>query len=296
MTIQLTAPPTGVAKVSDNVRHALTVDVEDWPQSTLDHSLPITERAVVNTQRMLELFSECGVKGTFFILGLLAEKFPNVVRQISAEGHEIASHGYSHKPVFEIGRQEFTAELDRSRKLLEDLCGVEVCGYRAPDFSITSDSLWALDLLAENGMTYDSSIVPVRMRRYGIDGFPRQIHRLKNGLVEAPLSTTTILGRRTPVAGGGYLRLYPYRMTSRAVQQNQAAGIPTIVYLHPYELDPAEVNELPQSVPLKTRITQGLNRHRVAPRLRRLFAEFHFAPLSSLLTDVAATGSTACSA
>lgn len=267
------------------LQHALTVDVEDWPQSSVDHALPITERAVTNTRRMLELFRECQVRGTFFVLGLLAEKFPHVVQEIAAEGHEVGTHGYSHKPVFQIGPDAFADELIRSKGLLEDITGSEVSGYRAPDFSITEESLWALDILAEHGMSYDSSIMPVKMSRYGIDGFPRRIHRLPNGLTEVPLSTVSIAGRQRPVAGGGYLRLYPLPMTVRAIHRLQSAGQPAIVYLHPYELDETEVREIQPRVSLRTRFTQGLNRRLVAQRLRRLFEEFRFAPLNEVIKD-----------
>ncbi len=266
-------------------QHALTVDVEDWPQSTLDHALPITKRAVTNTRRMLELFERCGVCGTFFVLGRLARKFPDIVREIADAGHEIGSHGYSHKPVFKIGPQEFTQELDYSVKLLEDITGQRVCGYRAPDFSITEDSLWALDILADRGLVYDSSVMPVKMRRYGIDRFPREIHQRDNGLIEVPLSTISLAGSRWPVAGGGYLRLYPYSITARAVRHLQAEGIPAIVYLHPYELDPAEPNEVLFPVTRRTRLTQGMGRRHIESRLTRLFEEFRFAPLSEVIPN-----------
>ena len=267
------------------LQHALTVDVEDWPQSSLDHSLPITERSVANTRRMLDLFGDCDVKGTFFILGLLAEKFPEVVRDIAAAGHEIGSHGCSHKAVFAIGPEAFADELNRSCKLLEDITGSAVRGYRAPDFSITNESLWALDILADQGLEYDSSIMPVKMKRYGIDGYQRSIHRLPNGLIEVPLSTTNVLGRRTPVAGGGYLRLFPHRVTAHAVRQLESEGTPAIVYLHPYELDAEEVHEIRPRVPARTRLTQGLNRKRIANRLRKLFQEFDFGPLSEVIPN-----------
>jgi len=263
--------------------HALTVDVEDWPQSTLDHALPITERAVANTRRMLELFDRHGVRGTFFVLGRLAKKFPHVVEEIAAAGHEIASHGYSHKPVWKIGPQTFSDELEHSVKLLEDISGCRVAGYRAPDFSIDRDSLWALDILAEFGITYDSSIMPVKMRRYGIDRFPRHIHRRESGLIEVPLSTTRIAGRRWPIAGGGYLRLYPYRVTARALRRLEAEGLPAVVYLHPYELDADEINEIGFPIKARTRFAQGLGRKHIEARLTRLLTEFRFAPLREVI-------------
>lgn len=281
MTTPLSAPHWAADQAAAApFQHALSVDVEDWPQSTLDHALPITERAVTNTRRMLDLFARYDVRGTFFVLGRLARKFPHIVSEIADAGHEIASHGYSHKPVYSLGPKAFTEELDHSVKLLEDICGCRVTGYRAPDFSITPDSLWALDILAERGMEYDSSIMPVRMRRYGIGGFPRGIQRLPSGLVEVPLSTVSWMGRRWPVAGGGYLRLYPYQVTSHAVRRLEAEGHPAIVYLHPYELDTSELRELDLPIPARTRFTQGAGRKHIASRLARLFSEFRFGRVS----------------
>ncbi|MBX3441628.1 MAG: DUF3473 domain-containing protein [Planctomyces sp.] len=269
------------------IRHAISVDVEDWPQSTLDHDLPITERSVVNTRRLLELFAEHQVRGTFFILGRLAERFPEVVREIAGAGHEIGSHGQSHKAVFHIGPDAFRDELDRSVGLLEDIAGQAVRGYRAPDFSITEESLWALDILAERGLRYDSSIMPVKMRRYGIDDAPRAIHQLPNGLWEVPMSCVPFGGRRWPVAGGGYFRLFPYALTRAAIRRLESERLPAIVYLHPYEVDPAELRELRLPIPFRTRLTQGLNRRHVAPRLRRMFQEFRFGAIADVLDDEA---------
>lgn len=266
--------------------HALTVDVEDWPQSTLDHSLPITDRAVRNTRNLLELFARHEVRGTFFILGLLAEKFHTLVREIAAQGHEIASHGYSHRPVFQIGPKAFRSELHNSVKLLEDITGAPVRGYRAPDFSITDRSLWALDILAEAGIQYDSSVFPVRLRRYGVADAPRRIHRLPNGLVEVPLSTARWGGRRWPLAGGGYFRLYPYALTRLGIRSLEAEGLPAVMYLHPYEIDPSELRQFAGPVPLRLRITQTLGRRRVAPRLHRLLKEFQFAPIREILQSL----------
>jgi polysaccharide deacetylase family protein (PEP-CTERM system associated) len=279
-----------------DIRHALTVDVEDWPQSTLDQSLPITERAVRNTHAMLELFARHDVRGTFFVLGLLAEKYPQVVREIDAAGHEVASHGYSHKAVFQIGPDAFRDELIRSRRQLEDLTGKQVLGYRAPDFSITSASLWALDVLAEQGFVYDSSVFPVKLRRYGIADFPRRIHRLENGLVEVPMSSVLFASRRWPVAGGGYLRLLPVWLTALAMRRLESESQPAIIYLHPYEIDAAELGELKLDIPWKTRLTQGLNRSRVAPRLEYLFRQFHFTTLADLISRDASLATATASA
>lgn len=271
---------------SMKIRHALTVDVEDWPQSTLDLSLPITERAATNTRAMLDLFARHNVRGTFFILGLLADKYPEIVCEIDAAGHEVASHGCSHKAVFQIGPDAFRDELIRSKEQLEDLTGKPIVGYRAPDFSITDQSLWALDILAEQGFLYDSSVFPVRMRRYGIGGFERGIHRLANGLVEVPMSTVLFATRRWPVAGGGYLRLLPAWLTALAMRRLEAERKPAIIYLHPYEIDATELDEIDLDIPWKTKLTQGLNRSRIAPRLEYLFRRFRFDTLANLLANM----------
>jgi polysaccharide deacetylase family protein (PEP-CTERM system associated) len=265
--------------------NAMTIDAEDWPQSTLDFSLPVTERAVRNTRGLLEIFRRNGnqVRATFFVLGLLAERFPQIVREIAADGHEVATHGYSHKPVYGLGPQAFADELARSVRLLEDLSGQRVLGFRAPDFSITADSLWALDILAEQGLLYDSSIFPVRTSRYGIGDALRSAYRLPNGLIELPLSTVRWGGRRWPAAGGGYLRLYPYTVTRWAIQSIQADGFPAVVYLHPYEIDPTELDEIEWPVPARLKLTQGLNRRYIRGRLERLLHDFTFGPACDVL-------------
>jgi polysaccharide deacetylase family protein (PEP-CTERM system associated) len=263
--------------------HALTIDVEDWPQSTLDFSLPITERAVHNTRSLLSILRRYEVRATFFVLGLLAERFPQLVAEIAADGHEIGSHGFSHKPVFAIGPVAFADELARSVGLLEEICGQRVMGYRAPDFSITQESLWALDIIADQGLRYDSSIFPVRTSRYGIPGMTRHAHRLPNGLIELPLSTVRWGRRNWPVAGGGYMRLCPYWLTCWAVKRIQGEGTPAVVYVHPYELDPTELDEIEWPVPTRMRLTQSLNRRFMQARLERLLNDFEFGPVTEVL-------------
>lgn len=272
---------------SSIIRHGVSVDVEDWPQSTLDHDLPITERVVVNTRRLLQLFAEHQVHATFFILGLVQKQYPFLVREIAAAGHEIASHGYSHKPVYTLGPARFREEVRRSVCELEDLVGCRVQGFRAPDFSINRDCLWAFDILADEGLTYDSSIVPIQMPRYGIPGFPQNIHRLACGLWEIPLSVFSWFGRDWMFAGGGYFRLYPYAVTAWGLRQLQCRQQPAIIYLHPYEIDPHEWQCYPR-LPWRLRFTQGLNRSRVEPRLRRIFREFPTTTLQHLVRSPSA--------
>ena len=263
--------------------NALTIDVEDWPQSSLDFSLPVTGRAVRNTRLLLDVLRQHGVRGTFFVLGLLAERFPEIVAEIAAQGHEIGSHGYSHRPVSGIGPAAFADELACSVSLLEAISGQRVLGYRAPDFTITINSTWVFDIIAEQGLRYDSSIFPVRTARYGMPDAPRRAHRLGNGLLELPLSTVRWAGRRWPVAGGGYLRLCPYAVTRWAIRRIQAEGSPAVVYLHPYELDPAELKEIEWPVPVRLRLTQGLNRRYTRAKVERLLRDFRFGTAAEVL-------------
>lgn len=262
---------------------ALTVDVEDWPQSTLDHSLPVTNRAVRSTMRMLDLFDEYGARGTFFVLGLVADRFPALVREIVARGHELGTHGYGHVEVFKLTPAEFETDIRRSLDVLQDAAGVEVVGYRAPDFSVVESSLWALPILRDAGLRYDSSIYPIRGTRYGIPTAPRQPYEVVDGLIELPLATVRLGGRNWPVAGGGYFRLFPYAVTSAALRRIHAEHGVGVVYLHPYEIDATELNEIGWPVPLKLQLTQGTSRGRVEAKLRRLLSELTFAPAREVL-------------
>lgn len=232
-------------------RNALTVDVEDYfhvsgfaDSINRDDWDTIPRRVVANTQRLLQLFSDAGVKATFFVLGWVAEKEPGLVREIAAQGHEVACHGYSHKLVYNQSLDEFRQETIRSKSLLEDITQAPVLGYRAASYSITNRSLWALDVLCAAGFTYDSSIFPIRHDRYGIPGSPDYPYQLKSPdggeLMEFPLSTARILGYRLPVAGGGYFRLYPYLVTRMGLSQINRKNQPFIFYLHPWEIDPGQ--------------------------------------------------------
>lgn len=265
------------------MRNALTVDVEDWPQSTLDRSLPITRRFVRSTVALLALFARYRVRATFFVLGKAAEAFPAIVPLIAAAGHEVASHGYSHQPVWDLTPAEFAADLRRARAIIEPLAGQALVGYRAPDFSIGLRNLWALDVLRDEGFRYDSSIYPIRNPRYGVPGAPLAPYTVVDGLIEFPLATVTLGGTRWPVAGGGYLRLAPYAITRWALRRINAEGRPGIVYLHPYEIDPTELDELPYRIALKLRVTQGLNRHQTRAKLHALLRDFSFVPAREVL-------------
>lgn len=270
-------------------RNILSFDVEDWPQSTLDHGLPITPRVRDNTLRILDLLEPGAVKGTFFVLGLVAERFPDLIRDIDRRGHEVASHGFSHRPVYEMTAERFRADLRASIAAIEGAAGVRILGYRAPDFSIPSPALWALGILAEEGLRYDSSIFPIAGPRYGIrEGFTAPcLVRCRAGasLIEFPLTTTEYLGFRLPAAGGGYFRVWPYAHSRLAIARLNRGGHPATSYFHPYETDPDEFRESAHSIPLSLRLSQGLGRAGMPRRLRRLLSDFTWGPARDRLAD-----------
>jgi polysaccharide deacetylase family protein (PEP-CTERM system associated) len=257
----------------------ISVDVEDWPQSTWDHTLQITARAATNVLRLAKLLERAGVRATMFVLGKFAEAFPAVVRELHSAGHEIASHGYSHVEIFKQSRSQFVDDIRRSKDLLEHIIGERIRGYRAPDFSIVRGTLWALDELGNAGFDYDSSIFPIRHPRYGIPDWPAAPVRVKfrsgREIVEFPIATIYALGRNWPLGGGGYHRLLP-GLLSRRLARRVMRTIPFVFYCHPYELDPTELWELAATLhlPVTTRLHQGLGRSRFARRLEVFLAEF----------------------
>lgn len=270
---------------------ACTVDVEDWVQSSVDFDAEITDRCVENTRRMLALFAEIDVRGTWFVQGLVAARYPAIVKAIADAGHEIACHAHTHRPLFAMTDQQFRDELRASRAAIEAATGVRVVGFRAPDFSIGApcEQLEDVDrrlfaILAAEDFLYDSSVVPARMRRYGVGDAPSGPFRLREGLIEFPLATLWA-GRRWPALGGGYLRLFPWAYHRLALWQAERAKRPAIVYLHPYELDTDEVDSAARvrSIPTRFRLSQHLGRGRtVAGRLRRIARNRRSASLGEL--------------
>jgi polysaccharide deacetylase family protein (PEP-CTERM system associated) len=270
------------------------VDVEDWVQSVWDVDRALTHRFVGNTHRVLELFADRGVCGTFFVLGLAAEKAPSLVREIQEAGHEIQSHGYGHRPYHSMSPVEVRADLIRSKKLLEDITGEAVDGFRAPAFSIGERNLWVLDELVECGYRFDSSIMPARTRRYGMADapwFPSRIRCPSGGaLVEFPPATYR-LWRRLPIGGGGYFRLYPSFVVAWAIRRLNRGGVPATIYMHPYEFAPDEIKELIREstvaapIPWRLRTWQGWGRRPVARRVDRLLREFRFVRARDLLPE-----------
>ena len=191
----------------------LSFDIEDWQQSTWDRELPINKISYKNTSKLLDILSKNEVKATMFILGKFAKKFPDIIKRMDKEGHEIACHGYGHIEIFKQSKEDFQDDVYKSKSLLEDLIGKRVIGYRAPDFSVVKDSLWALEILSVLEFQYDSSIFPIRHNRYGIKNWPIEIKKVninKNtSIIEIPLSTISLSAFNFPVSGGGYFRLLP---------------------------------------------------------------------------------------
>lgn len=264
------------------ITNALTVDVEDYfqvsalaPFIARDRWDSIPCRVEANVDRLLKRFDENGAKATFFTLGWIAERYPQVVRRIVADGHELASHGYGHQRASELSREAFSDDVTRAKRILEDIAGVPVIGYRAPSFSIGADNLWAFDVLKEAGYVYSSSVYPVQHDHYGMPDAPRFPHQVRDGLTELPITTVRAFGRNLPAGGGGYFRFAPYGVSRWAIDRfNRDEQAPAIFYMHPWEIDP-----LQPRVPgpgLKTRFRHYVNLHRTESRLERLLGDFRW--------------------
>jgi len=276
------------------LRNAMTVDVEDYFHVAAlaeairrDDWSSMEYRADANTHKLLELFADKGIKATFFILGWVAQRSPELIRAIHAAGHEIACHGMSHQLVYRQTPQEFLQETRDSKALLEDLIAAPVHGYRAASWSITKQSLWALDVIHDLGFEYDSSIFPIRHDRYGIVDAPLRpgvmVTPSGGKLVEFPPSTATMLGVRVPVAGGGYFRLLPYWLTRMGLRQiNRDLQQSFIFYLHPWEVDPEQPRV---RVGWLSRFRHYTNLRKTHDRLQRLIEEFRFTTVRNVLAD-----------
>lgn len=268
---------------------AFTMDVEDWYQSSVDFDAPITDRVVRNCERFLKLLDHFGVKATFFVQGLVAKAFPGLVRTFLQEGHEVQSHGYSHRPLHAMSREQLRRELEFARKTLEDVSDRRITMFRAQDFSILRENIWALELVAEAGFEIDSSIFPLRTKRYGISGWPvgPSRGRLQNGavLVEVPVAVVKYGALWLPVAGGGYFRLLPQAALRWALSSITAAGRPAIVYCHPYEIAPEEIDEYKGLVSPLFLQYQRLGRPQFGSRLGHLFSELSFGRMDSVLAN-----------
>jgi polysaccharide deacetylase family protein (PEP-CTERM system associated) len=289
------------------VLNALTIDVEEHFQAhAFESAIPRSawdaqeSRVVANTRRLLDLLAAHGARATFFVLGWVADRHPELVRDIAAGGHEVGSHGYAHELVYRPSRKEFADDLARASDAIRRALGPAangdlLLGYRAPAFSVTDDAGWALDVVRAQGFRYDSSVVPVAARdgqinaalrggkRRGLAGVGRFAVRHGTGLWEIPPSTVALGGRNWPVAGGGYLRLLPLFVTRGAIRRINAEGQPAVVYLHPWEVDPGQP-PVP-GAPALARFRHGVNLHRTEARLRRLLTTFRFGAMRDAFAD-----------
>jgi polysaccharide deacetylase family protein (PEP-CTERM system associated) len=263
--------------------NALTIDLEDWYQGIEQPFATwgrFADRLHVGTDVLLNILDQTTTKATFFVLGWVAEKQPALIRRLAERGHEIASHGYDHEKLYHTTPDALREALAHAKRATEDACGAAIIGHRAPFFSLTRASLWALDVLADLGFTYDCSVYPGSNWRYGIPGSPEHIYRVEHKpLTEFPVSTLTFSGRKLGI-GGAYFRILPYRVTSGGVRALNAAGKPAMFYLHPWEFDPRH--------PLvrfrwRAMLTHYVNLSATAPRFARLLRDFRFGTVSAVL-------------
>ena len=274
--------------------NAMSVDVEDYFQvSGFDEVVSRgswdqrESRVVANTERLLQMFDEAGVRATFFILGWVASRHPALVRRIAAQRHEVASHGYGHRLVYDQTPQQFRDDVRRAKGVLEMISGRPVAGFRAPSYSVTSRSMWALDVLIEEGYQYDASIFPIHHDRYGIPSSPRHVHLMRRNagsIVEAPGSTVRYGRVNLPIGGGGYFRLLPYAWTRWGIRRlNRIERRPAIFYLHPWEIDPGQPRI---TAPAMSRFRHYCNLSKTEARLRHVMRDFKFSTVADVVRTV----------
>jgi len=275
------------------MRNAFTIDVEDYfhvyafashiPRDSWDRLPCRVER---NVELILDMLDEHGAHATFFVLGWVGERYPELARRIVERGHELASHGYGHQLVHTLTRQEFKEDISRAKRLLEDVAGVAVRGYRAPSFSIGSDNLWALECLTEAGYRYSSSIYPFQSDHYGMPDAPRFAHypEAGRGLLELPPTTVRLFNRNLPAAGGGYFRLLPYGLSRWCLNRvNTVDGKPCIFYFHPWEIDPGQPRQ--HGASLRSRFRHYVNLSAMERRLRSLLRDFKWERMDRLFLE-----------
>jgi len=286
---------------SGPIINALTIDVEDYFQ--VSAFAPYIARAEWdrrecrierNVERILTLLAVHDTKATFFTLGWIAERYPELIRRVVGEGHEIASHGYGHERATDLSVEAFDADIRRAKGILEDLTGSEVTGYRAPSFSIGVGNLWAFECLARAGYRYSSSIYPIRHDHYGMPDSPRFAYLARTDLLEIPITTLRLFQRNLPSSGGGFFRLLPYALSRWMLQRvNADDGQPAVFYFHPWELDVAQPRIA--GIDVKTRFRHYLNIDRMEGRLQRLLADFQWGRMDRIFLGHAAPASAAAS-
>lgn len=275
------------------IANAFTIDVEDYFQvSALAPHFPrenwekVPCRVERNIDRILEMLDAHGATGTFFTLGWIAERYPEMIQRIAEAGHEVASHGYNHERASAQTPERFLSDIRLARAVLEDVTGCAITGYRAPSFSIGAGNLWAHDSILEAGYAYSSSIYPVKHDHYGMPDAPRFPYRLDNGLLEIPVTTNRLLGRNWPAGGGGYFRLLPYAVSRWQIARvNREDGRPAIFYFHPWEIDPGQPRVREASA--KTRFRHYINLERTEARLNRLLRDFAWQRADEVFRDAA---------
>ncbi|HMO46556.1 MAG TPA: DUF3473 domain-containing protein [Rubrivivax sp.] len=273
------------------ITNALTIDVEDYFQ--VSAFAPYIARAdwerrecrvEANVDRILALLDEHDTEATFFTLGWIAERYPQLVRRIADQGHEVASHGYGHQRASDLDRAAFRADIERAKGVLEDLSGHAAAGYRAPSFSIGPGNLWALDTLARAGHRYSSSIYPIRHDHYGMPDAPRFVHHAADGLIEIPITTLRLFNRNLPSSGGGYFRLLPYALSRWMLRQvNRVDGEAAVFYCHPWEIDTGQPRI--DGIDARTRFRHYVNIHRMERRLQSLLRDFKWGRMDRLFLN-----------
>lgn len=282
--------PSAAVNGNQALTNALTIDLEDWYQGLeLENERGIENRVEKNTLKILSLLDECKTQATFFVLGRVAEAFPEIVREVIKRGHELGSHGYRHRPIYLMSKDEFRRDLRASLDAIEKAVGVRVANYRAPFFSITEKSLWAYPILVQEGIRNDSSVFPIRYYRYGIESspvYPFSFH-LREGqeITEFPISTVKFLGYNIPFSGGGYFRLLPFWMVRKGLLKQIELGRPAVFYFHPWEIDPDQPRM--RGLPRRIRIPHYINLDKTEERLRTLLKEFRFSTLSHAIGHIA---------
>ncbi|HET7306558.1 MAG TPA: XrtA system polysaccharide deacetylase [Gammaproteobacteria bacterium] len=284
--------PGDTASIAAPIVNAMTIDVEDYfqvsalePYIGRDDWERMPRRVEANTDRILAMLERRGIKATFFVLGWVAERHPALVRRIVAQGHEVASHGYAHKRITQQAPAAFRRDVTRAKSLLEDVSGQAVAGYRAPSYSIGPGTLWALDVLAAAGYRYSSSIFPIRHDLYGMPNAPRfPFYPQARGILEIPVTTVSVAGRKLPCGGGGWFRLLPYAPFKWALRHvNRGDGQPGVFYFHPWEIDPGQPRVT--GAKLKSRFRHYVNLDRMEGKVARLLDDFRWARMDSVFLD-----------